>query len=230
VTAPAPAADGDGVRVVIADDSLLFREGLVRILSELGHEVVAAVADADTLRTAVLDLAPDVAVIDVRMPPHLESDGARTAVSLRQTGATAGLLLLSQHIALRDCLPLIGTPGFGYLLKDRVLQLNEFHHAVLRVARGGTALDPEVVQALVQARTIPNALSVLSQRERTVLALVAEGHANAAVAIRLSLSDRTVEAHMRSVFTKLGLHDDGSTHRRVLAVLTWLEARATSPP
>jgi DNA-binding NarL/FixJ family response regulator len=228
VTPPAQDAAGDGVRVVIADDSLLFREGLVRILSELGYEVVAAVADADALRRAVLDLTPDVAVIDVRMPPDLESDGARAAVSLRESGVSTGLLPLSQHIALRDCLPLIGTAGFGYLLKDRVLQLGEFHHAVLRVARGGTALDPEVVQALVQARTVPNALGVLTERERTVLALVAEGHANAAVAIRLSLSERTVEAHMRSVFTKLGLHDDGSTHRRVLAVLTWLEAQATS--
>lgn len=215
------------VRIVVADDSVLFREGLVRILSELGHRVVAAVADADALRDAVLDLEPDVAVIDVRMPPDLESDGARAAVALRECGVPAGILLLSQHIELRHCLPLIGTAGFGYLLKDRVLHLDEFDQAVQRVAGGGTALDPEVVQALVRARAAPTALGVLTERERTVLALVAEGHANAAVAGRLSLSERTVEAHMRSVFTKLGLHDDGSTHRRVLAVLTWLEAKAT---
>jgi DNA-binding NarL/FixJ family response regulator len=124
---------------------------------------------------------------------------------------------------------LIGTAGFGYLLKDRVLHLAEFDQAVRRVASGGTAPDPEVVRALVRSRAAPTALGILTERQRTVPALVAEGHANAAVAGRLSLSGRPVEAHMRSIFTKLGLQDDGSTHRRVLAVLTWLEARATRP-
>ena len=133
-------------------------------------------------------------------------------------------MLLSQHIELKHALPLIGTPGFGYLLKDRVLDLAGFADSLQRVASGGTSLDPEVVRALVTDRSKPSALEDLSDREREVLGLVAQGHSNTSVAEQLSLSDRTVEAHMRSVFTKLGLHDDGSTHRRVLAVVKYLEA------
>ncbi len=218
------------LRIVVAEDSLLFREGLVRLLTEQGHEVVAAVGDAVTLRTVVDDLLPELAVIDIRMPPNLESDGAEAAVALRATHPTLGLLLLSQHVELRQCLGLIGTAGFGYLLKDRVLDLAEFADALDRVAAGGIALDPEVVKALVRSRTAPSALDDLSERERQVLALVAQGHSNTAVAGALTLSERTVEAHMRSVFIKLGLHDDGSTHRRVLAVVAYLEGRARSKP
>ncbi len=216
------------LRIVVGEDSVLFREGLVRLLTEQGHDVVSAVGDAAALVAAVDAHRPDLAVIDIRMPPKLESDGAEAAVALRERNPDLGLLLLSQHIQLRHCLDLIGTPGFGYLLKDSVLELDDFSAAVDRVAAGGSALDPEVVRALVRARSAPSALDDLSERETEVLGLVAQGHSNLAVAAVLTLSDRTVEAHMRSVFTKLGLHDDGNTHRRVLAVATYLEARARS--
>lgn len=214
------------LRIVVGEDSVLFREGLVRLLTEQGHKVVAAVGEALILVAEVHSHRPDLAVIDIRMPPRLESDGAQAAVALRAVYPTLGLLLLSQHIELRQCLDLIGTPGFGYLLKDRVLDLDDFGAAVDRVAGGGIALDPEVIQALVRSRSAPSALDDLSEREFGVLGLVAQGHSNAAVAAALALSDRTVEAHMRSVFTKLGLQDDRTTHRRVLAVVAYLEARA----
>jgi DNA-binding NarL/FixJ family response regulator len=213
------------MRVVVAEDSVLFREGLVRLLGDLGHEVVAAVGDADALLTAVETAAPDLAVVDIRMPPDHDSDGARAASALRNRAATPAILLLSQHVELRHCLELIGTPGFGYLLKDRVLRLDEFDDALQRVAGGGVALDPEVVQALVRSRHTPEALHALTDREREVLGRVAQGYSNTAIGAALHLSDRTIETHMRSIFTKLGLTDDGSTHRRVRAVVAYLEAR-----
>ncbi len=210
------------MRIAVAEDSLLFREGLVRLLVDNGHNVVAAVTDGQSLLTAVADHQPQLAIIDIRMP---NSDGAQTARELRRSHPTVAAVLLSQHIELRNCLDLIGTPGFGYLLKDRVLQLDEFFDALTRVTTGGVALDPLVVQALVRSRNAPAALAALSGRERQVLSLVAEGHSNTAVARTLSLSERTVEAHMRSVFTKLDLQDDEATNRRVRAVITWLEAQ-----
>ncbi|MCA0293413.1 MAG: response regulator transcription factor [Actinobacteria bacterium] len=218
------------MRLVVADDSVLFREGVVRLLIEAGYEVVAAVGNGDELRLAVADHAPDVAIIDIRMPPDSGSDaaesvGARTAVELRRDHPDTAIMLLSQHIELRHCLDLIGTPGFGYLLKDRVVRLDDFDESLRRVAGGGSALDPQIARALVQARR--SAIDVLTEREVEVLSLVAEGHANAEIARRLALSDRTVEAHMRSVFTKLDLYDDGTTHRRVLAVIAYLESRNT---
>lgn len=218
------------MRVVVAEDSVLFREGLTRLLTEQGHDVVAAVGDARALVAAVAAHDPQLAMVDVRMPVDADSRepqpvGARAVVDLRTAHPGMGLLLLSQHVELRDCLPLIGSPGFGYLLKDRVLDLAEFGDAVVRVASGGTALDPQVVQALVRSRTGPRALDGLSSREREVLGRVAEGHSNTAVAGALGLSERTVEAHMRSIFTKLGLVDDGTTHRRVRAVVAYLDAR-----
>ncbi len=216
----------EAIRVVVAEDSALFREGLARVLGELGYDVVAAVSDAAALIREVDAQHPDLAVTDIRMPPDLESDGARAAAHIRSTDPDIGLVLLSQHIELRHCLDLIGSPGFGYLLKDRVLDLDDFDAALRRVADGGTALDPEVVRALVQGRAAPSALDALSPREREVLDLVAQGHTNTAAGSVLHLSDRTVEAHLRSIFAKLGLQDDGSTHRRVLAVVTYLESRA----
>lgn len=212
------------MRIVVAEDSVLFREGLARLLTELNHDVVAAVGDATAAVEVVRAFRPDVAVLDVRMPPDLESDGARAAVSLRASDPSIGLLLLSQHIELRQCLGLIGSPGFGYLLKDRVLDLVEFDDALWRVADGGTALDPLIIQALVQDRHGPSPLDTLTPREHEILRVVAQGHSNHTVAGLLQLSERTVEAHMRAVFTKLGLHDDGTTHRRVLAVVAYLDA------
>ena len=209
------------MRVVVGEDSVLFREGLVRLLAGAGHDVVAAVGDADSMEAAVRDLEPEVVVADIRMPPELESDGARAAVRIRADRPDVGILLLSQHIELRECLDLIGTPGFGYLLKDRVLHLAEFDDALNRVASGGSAIDPEIVRSLVGARSSP-ALGSLTPREREVLGLVAEGHSNGAIAAVLFLSERTVMAHMHAVFSKLGLVDDGTTHRRVLAVVTYL--------
>lgn len=218
------------MRLVVADDSMLFREGVVRLLIEAGHEVMAAVGDGDALRLAVADHTPDVAIIDIRMPPDkesvaAESVGAIAAVELRRTHPHTAIMLLSQHIELRHCLDLIGTPGFGYLLKDRVVRLDDFDDSLRRVASSGSALDPQIARALVQARRL--AIDVLTEREVEVLSLVAEGHANVEIARRLALSDRTVEAHMRSVFSKLDLYDDGTTHRRVLAVITYLEAQNT---
>jgi DNA-binding NarL/FixJ family response regulator len=201
---------------------VLFREGLVRLLVEKGHEVLDAVGDATALQEAVERNQPDLAVIDVRMPPAMESDGAKSAAALRARHPGLGLLLLSQHIELHHVLPLVGTPGFGYLLKDRVLNLAEFTAAAERVATGGSALDPAVVQALVLTRA-GSALDDLSERELDVLGQVAEGLSNTAIAQKLVVSERTVEAHIRSVFTKLGLSDEG-TNRRVLAVLRYLEA------
>ena len=211
------------MRVVVAEDSVLFREGLVRLLTDLGHEVAAAVGDAPALLAAVTEVRPELAIVDVRMPPDHEADGARAAVTIRENDQEVGVLLLSQHIELRHCMALVGTPGFGYLLKDRVLHLDQFDDALQRVAGGGSALDPEVVQALVRSRQAP-ALEALTERETEVLELVAQGHSNTAIGAELRMSERTVETHMRSIFSKLGLHDDGATHRRVRAVVTYLES------
>lgn len=216
------------MRVVVAEDSVLFREGLVRLLEERDHEVVAAVGDADALMDAVAEHRPALVVVDIRMPPDHDSDGALAARRIRRDQPEVGVLLLSQHIELRHCLDLVGTPGFGYLLKDRVLHLDEFEEALNRVAGGGVALDPEVVQALVRGRKAPDALRALSDRERQVLGLVAQGHSNTAVGKALVLSDRTVEAHLRSIFTKLDLYDDGTTNRRVRAVVAYLEETASA--
>ena len=214
-----------GLRIVVADDSVLFREGLVRLLEDAGHDVVAAVGDAVLLRSAVAEHEPDLAVVDVRMPPGGTDDGALAAVELRSAWPGTGMLLLSQHVELRHCLPLLGRPGFGYLLKESVLHLDDFDRALRRVADGGVALDPVVVQVLVSGQTAPSVVG-LSVREREVLALVAQGLSNARIADQLRVSDRTVEAHMRAVFTKFGLPDDGDTNRRVLAVLAFLEAHS----
>ena len=211
------------MRVVVAEDSVLFREGLVRLLGDLGHEVQAAVGDAPALLAAIAETRPELVIVDVRMPPGNQSDGAETAVTIRRDDPTIGVLLLSQHIELRHCMDLVGTPGFGYLLKDRVLRLDQFDDALRRVADGGVALDPEVVQALVRSRQAPT-LSRLTEREAEVLELVAQGHSNTAIGAGLGLSDRTVETHMRSIFNKLGLIDDGTTHRRVRAVITYFES------
>lgn len=210
-------------RLVVADDAALFREGLVHLLTDAGHQVVAAVADADALVTAIETNRPDLAVVDVRMPPDGTDDGVRAALVVRERTPGLPVLLLSQHIEIRHATELAGTSAFGYLLKDRVLHVDDFLDALDRVAGGGVALDPEVVAALVGRRApAARAIDQLTDREREVLALVAEGLTNSAVARRLVVSERTVEAHLRATFLKLGLPNSDDDHRRVRAVLTYL--------
>jgi DNA-binding NarL/FixJ family response regulator len=210
------------VRVVIGEDSALFREGLVRLLGEHGHEVVGAVADAGDLAGAVRESEPDLAVIDVRMPPDLTDDGARAAQALRVEWPALPILMLSQHVETRHLAGLVSSGGFGYLLKDRVLRVDDFLDAMRRVAAGGSAIDPAIVAALLTPVRADDPLSALTGREREVLGLVAEGLSNAAVAARLVLAERTVETHMRSIFAKLRIDDSPESHRRVLAVLAYL--------
>ncbi len=213
------------MRVLIAEDSALFREGLQRLLIEAGHEVVAAVGDADSLLAAVDRDVPDLAVIDVRMPPTMTDDGARAASRLRERHPTLPMLLLSQHVETRHSVALVASGGFGYLLKDRVLRVDDFLDAARRVAEGGSALDPEVVRTLLAPARRNDPLATLSEREREVLALVAEGRSNASVAAHLVVAERTVETHMRGILRKLGIDDTADQHRRVLAVLTYIHTR-----
>jgi DNA-binding NarL/FixJ family response regulator len=213
------------VRIVIGEDSALFREGLALLLRDAGHEVVAAVGDADALRAAVAAHRPELAIIDVRMPPDGTDDGARAAAAIRREHPQVAVLLLSQHVETRHTLDLVAEGGFGYLLKDRVLDVDDFLDALRRVAAGGSALDPEVVAALVSGRR-GDPLGPLTAREREVLALMAEGRTNAGIARRLWLTDRTVETHVRSILGKLGLPGSDEDHRRVLAVVAFLRAGA----
>ncbi|HEX4811957.1 MAG TPA: response regulator transcription factor [Nonomuraea sp.] len=206
----------------MAEDSALFREGIVRLLEDAGHHVVAAVGDARALVDAVRAHRPDIAVIDVRMPPTMTDDGVQAAQLLRRELPGFPILLLSQHIETAHSVPLVSTGAFGYLLKDRVLRVDDFLAALIRVADGGSALDPEVVAALIQAQN--TLIARLSERERDVLALVAEGHSNTAIATRLVIAERTVEAHMRSIFQKLHIPDSAERHRRILAVLAYLKS------
>jgi len=212
------------LRIVVAEDAVLFREGLVRLLEEAGHDVIAAVGDAVSLVEVVDADRPDLAVIDVRMPPDLTDDGVRAAREMRGRHPGLPMLLLSQHIEIRQAAELAGEGGFGYLLKDRVLQVDDFLDALQRVAAGGSALDPAVVAALVSPLRLHSGANVvaLTERERDVLALVAQGLTNSAVARQLFLSERTVEAHMRSIFQKLRIPDSGDDHRRVRAVVAYL--------
>ncbi len=212
------------MRVVIADDAVLLREGVAALLTRRGHEVVAQVGDAEALHRAVADHQPQLALVDVRMPPTHTDEGARAAVRLRAAHPGLGLLVLSQTVAVAHATALAGQPGFGYLLKDRVLDVEDFLDAVDRVARGGSALDPEVVARLLRPGAGPPGLDALSDREREVLALVAEGRSNRAIGARLWLTERTVESHVGRILTKLGVAESADDHRRVLAVLAYLRA------
>jgi DNA-binding NarL/FixJ family response regulator len=210
--------------VVIAEDAAVLRDGLVHLLDSRGFDVVAAVADADALVTAVAEHRPDVAVVDVRMPPTHTDDGLRAAVALRAEFPSLGVLVFSQYVETRYATELLASraDGVGYLLKDRVAHVGEFVAAVERVAAGGTALDPEVVTQLFGTSRRTDDLAALSPREREVLALMAEGRSNAAIATELVVSGRAVEKHVANIFTKLGLLPSDSDHRRVLAVLRYL--------
>jgi DNA-binding NarL/FixJ family response regulator len=213
------------VRIVIGEDSALFREGLARLLEDAGHAIVAKAEDAPSLVAAVKQQQPDLAVVDIRMPPDRTDDGARAAVQLRHLMPRLGIVLLSQHVETRYSVELVTQGYFGYLLKDRVFDVDEFLDALRRVASGGSALDPEVVSTLMARARTDDPLATLTAREREVLELMAEGHTNAGVARRLWLTERTVETHVTSILAKLGLHQTADEHRRVLAVLTWLGVR-----
>ncbi|MEU0094002.1 response regulator transcription factor [Kribbella sp. NPDC006257] len=210
------------MRIVIGEDSALFREGLARLLADAGHEIVGRAGDAETLMTVVAETVPDLAVIDIRMPPDNTDDGARAARRLRISQPKMGIVLLSQHVETRHSVELVSSGGFGYLLKDRVLDVDQFLDALTRVAAGGSALDPEVVGRLIGRPHHDDRLAPLTPREREVLALMAEGYTNAGISRRLWLNERTVETHIGSIMAKLGLVSNPEDHRRVLAVLTYL--------
>jgi DNA-binding NarL/FixJ family response regulator len=213
------------VRIVIADDAVLLRAGLTRLLADAGEEVVAAVGDADALLVAVERHRPDLVVVDVRMPPTHTDDGLRAALQIRARWPGTGVLVLSQYVEERYATDLLAadTQGIGYLLKDRVADVDEFVQAVARVGDGGTVLDPEVVGQLLARARRRDPLERLTPREREVLGLMAEGRSNAAIARALVVSDGAVEKHVSSIFTKLDLAPTDADHRRVLAVLRWLE-------
>jgi DNA-binding NarL/FixJ family response regulator len=212
------------MRVVIAEDSAVLREGLVQLLSDRGYEVCAAVADAGALLTAVAEHRPDVAVVDIRMPPTHTDEGVRAAIELRQDFPATGVLVFSQYVETRYAARLLArnAAGVGYLLKDRVADVAEFAAALERVAGGGTALDPEVVSQLLGARGAASGLAALTAREREVLSLMAEGRSNAAIGAALVVSGGAVEKHVASIFAKLGLEPSDTDNRRVLAVLRYL--------
>jgi DNA-binding NarL/FixJ family response regulator len=214
------------VRVVIADDSVLLRAGLERLLTDAGFEVVASVGDAPSLLQAVQEHRPDVAVVDVRMPPGFSDEGLRAAVTLRSTAPETGVLVCSQYVEepAAQALLALGARGVGYLLKDRVADVSEFIDAVRRVARGGTALDPEVVAQVMARRRRDDPLASLTPRERDVMTLMAEGRSNTAIAARLDIGEGAVEKHISHIFSKLALEPDDSDHRRVLAVLAFLKS------
>ena len=214
------------MRVVIAEDSVLLREGLARLLDEAGFEVVDAVGDGEQLLRSVGEYRPDVVVADVRMPPTHRDEGVRAALVIRQRWPETAVLVLSQYVEERYATELLAgdTRGVGYLLKDRVADVEEFTEALRRVGGGGTALDPEVVsQLLARGRRRP--LDALTPREQDVLKLMAEGRSNGAIAAHLVVTEGAVEKHVSSIFTKLGLAPADGDHRRVLAVLSYLEGR-----
>jgi DNA-binding NarL/FixJ family response regulator len=214
------------MRVVVADDSVLLREGIVRLLEEAGFDVVGQAGDAEDLMRKVSAHKPDVAVVDIRMPPNQTDDGLRAALEIRRRLPATGVLVLSQYVEEGYALDLLGDSAerTGYLLKDRVADVERFVEAVRRVGEGGSALDPEVVAHLLGRRRRDDPLAELTGREREVLALMAEGRSNQAIAEQLVVTERAVEKHVTSIFDKLGLAPAAQDHRRVLAVLTFLRA------
>jgi DNA-binding NarL/FixJ family response regulator len=213
-------------RLVIAEDSAILREGLVQLLVERGHEVVANVGTAGELIDAVAEFTPEVVIVDIRMPPTFTDEGLVAAVSLRRSHPDIGVLVFSQWVETRYATELLANQpeGVGYLLKDRVTDIGEFDAAVRRVAAGGTALDPEVVRQLMGSRSKSATLDRLTSREHEVLSLMAEGHSNSALAQHLSITERAVEKHVSAIFAKLDLPPSQAHHRRVLAVVTYLDS------
>jgi DNA-binding NarL/FixJ family response regulator len=216
------------MRVAVADDAVILREGLARLLEEAGFEVVGLAADADELLSLVERCRPDVAVVDIRMPPTHTDEGLRAAKSIRERWPSIGIVVLSQHVNPRYAIELLsaGTDGVGYLLKERVSDLGELSSSLTRVAEGGSVLDPAVVDQLV-GRTRPgnDPVEHLTGREREVLALMAEGRSNKAIAERLFVTEHTVEKHVKSIFGTLRLPPSQDDHRRVLAVITYLNSQ-----
>jgi DNA-binding NarL/FixJ family response regulator len=214
------------MRLIVADDSLLFREGLVRLLTEQKFDVIAQTDNADDLVRRVGGLHPDVALVDIRMPPSFTDEGMQAALEIGQKHPEVGVVVLSQYVESAYAMQLLenGGSGKGYLLKDRVSDLAAFADAIRRVGAGGSVVDAEVVAALVERRRGAGPIDELSDREREILALLAEGRSNAGICDRLFLSPRTVESHVRTIFRKLGLEEAPDDHRRVLAALAYLRA------
>ena len=214
------------MRIVIAEDAAIMRDGLTQTLTRRGHDVLAAVADAGALRLAVERHRPDVAIIDVRMPPTHTDEGLRAAKEINQDFPEVGVLVFSQYIEARAAAELFASApaGAGYLLKDRVADVSDFIDALTRIARGGTVLDPEVVRQLLQAGRRADALAALTPREREVLSLIAQGRSNAAIAGALFISPKVVEKHVANIFDKLGLAPSDSDNRRVIAAITYLQS------
>jgi DNA-binding NarL/FixJ family response regulator len=212
------------VRVIVADDSVLLREGLVRLLDESGFEVVAQAGDGEELMRKTKAHKPDIAIVDIRMPPTHTDEGLRAAIAIREAMPDTGVLVLSEYLEEQYALELLAddAAGVGYLLKSRVSDVDRFAEAVRRVAEGGSALDPEVVSQMVGRRRVKDPLEELTPREREVLRLMAEGRSNHAIADTLVISERAVEKHVTSIFSKLNLPQTAEDHRRVLAVLTFL--------
>lgn len=212
------------MRIVIAEDAVLLREGLARLLNDAGHDVVGRVDNGPDLVDAIADLRPDVSIVDVRMPPTFRDEGLRAAIAARQRVRGSAILVLSQYVEERYAGELLatGAEGIGYLLKDRVADVGDFLTSMRQVAEGGTVLDPEVVAQILARRRKDDRLTELTSRERDVLALMAEGRSNSAIADHLFISEGTVEKHISNIFGKLGLEDSISQHRRVLAVLAYL--------
>lgn len=219
------------LRVILADDSVLIREGLTRLLQEKGFDVVAQAGDAEELDALVRAVNPDVVVLDVRMPPSFTLEGLRAAVALRRNVPQLPVLVLSQHVETRYAMDLLGqgARGVGYLLKDRVTSIDQFIDALVRVAAGGTAIDEQVVSALMNRSARGGGLNALTPREHEILSLMAEGLANPGIGRRLHLSARTVESHVGRIFSKLGLLPVGDDERRVLAVVTHLRGDPQRP-